>query len=127
MSANDNRPLSDSERQLARWMLENGTTEATEYLGQLDRAEVTPWRCPCGCATINIQIQGNAEPAPGVHILGDFVVGYDDEMYGIFIFSSEKLLRGIEVYSLTADPPRVLPGPEELRPCEYAQPKRSTH
>lgn len=122
MSANDNRPLTDTERQLAKWMLEHGTAEATEYLAQLDQAEVTPWRCPCGCATINLQIQGRSEPAPGVHILGDFVVGHDDEMYGIFIFSSEGLLRGIEVYSLAADPPRVLPRPDELRQWGCARP-----
>lgn len=119
--------MTEAERQLAKWMLENGTPEAIEYLGQLDRAEVTPYKCPCGCATINIQIQGHPEPPPGVHILGDFMVGHDDEIFGIFIFSSAGLLSGIEVYSLAAEAPDTLPSPEQLRPCEFAKPQRPTH
>lgn len=54
-----NRSLSASEYALARWMLENGTPEALAFLKQLDDADVTPWRCPCGCASINFQIKGH--------------------------------------------------------------------
>src|SRR5690242_15431517 len=94
-----------------QWMLENGKPEANQYLGQLDRAAVTPWKCPCGCASINFQIRGYAPAPPGVHVLGDFLVGSDDHLYGVFIFSGNGLLRGIEVYSLSTDAPRVLPRP----------------
>ncbi len=113
-----NRPLTDAERNLARWMLEHGSAEAEQYLAQLERAEVTPWRCPCGCASINFQILGHAEAPPGVHILGDFVMGEDDHPSGVFIYSSGGLLSGIEVYGLGDDAPRVLPYPENLRALE---------
>jgi hypothetical protein len=39
-------------------------TEAQSFPQQLAAAEVTPWRCSCGCASINIQIKGTHQ-APG--------------------------------------------------------------
>jgi hypothetical protein len=96
-------------------MLENGTSEAMQYLSQLELAEVTPWRCSCGCASINFQIKGHPEAPPGVHVLGDFLMGEDENQSGAFIYSSEGLLSGIEVYGLAGDAPRALPRPEELR------------
>jgi hypothetical protein len=118
MNAEQTRSLTDEERRLARWMLENGTSEAKEYLAQLNSAEVTSWKCPCGCASINFQIKGCPEAPPGVHILGDFLVGNDENLSGVFIFSSEGLLSGLEVYGLAGDASRFLPRPEELRPYE---------
>lgn len=99
-------------------MLKHGTEEATQYLGQLDLAEVTPWKCLCGCASINFQIRGHAEPPPGVHILGDFMINQGDHPSGIFIFSSGDLLRGIEVYGMAGDAPTVLPRSESLSAFE---------
>ncbi len=113
-----NRPLSLAERDLARWMLENGTTEARTFLAQLELAEVTPWRCPCGCASLNFQIQGQPEAPPGVHILGDYVMGQGNQLAGAFIYSSGGLLSGIEVYGFAEDAPRALPSTENLRTFE---------
>lgn len=45
-STEKNRSLTASEHALARWMLENGLPEARAFLEQLEKAEVTPWRCP---------------------------------------------------------------------------------
>lgn len=110
-----NRSMTVSERVLARWMLENGVPEARAFLAQLEEAEVTPWRCPCGCASINFQIKGHSPAPPGVHVLGDFLCGPLDAPAGAFIFESGGLLGGIEVYSLATDAPSVLPQPP-LRP-----------
>lgn len=118
MSTEQNRPLTDHERELARWMLENGSSEARDYLAQLERAEVTPWKCPCGCASINFRIKGSLEPPPRVHILGEYLVGGADNPSGAFIFSSDGILGGIEVYGLAGEAPRVLPRPDELRPSK---------
>jgi len=103
-------------------MLEHGTEEAKQYLDQLELAEVTPWRCRCGCASINFQIRGHAEPPPGVHILGDFMIKPADHPSAVFIFSSGGLLRGIEVYGMAGDAPSVLPRPEELSAFETGNP-----
>ncbi|MDM0043448.1 hypothetical protein QTH91_03055 [Variovorax dokdonensis] len=114
-STDANRSLTTAERALARWMLENGPPEARAFLEQLNEAEVTPWRCPCGCASINFQIKGRPATPPGVHILGDYLCGPLDAPAGAFIFESGGVLGGIEVYSLGSDAPSALPRPP-LRP-----------
>ena len=110
-----NRALSLDEMTLARWMLEHGTPEAMAFLPQLESAEVTPWRCQCGCASMNFQIRGRPEAPPGVHILGDFVVGEGDGLSGAFIFESGGTLSGLEVCGLAGDAPYSLPSVKELR------------
>ncbi len=111
-----NRPLNVDEMNLARWMLAHGTPEALGFLPQLNAAEVTPWKCGCGCASINFQIHGTPEAPPGVHILGDYGVGAGDSLSGAFIFASGGILSGIEVYGLAGEAPHVLPTIEELQP-----------
>jgi hypothetical protein len=120
MTAEHNRPLTDAELQLARWMIEHGAEDAKRYSGELEMAEVTPWRCPCGCASIKFPIKGCSEPAPGVHILGNFLVGEGDDQAGVFIYSSGGRLRGIEVYGLAGSAPRRLPLPQQLSTFESA-------
>jgi hypothetical protein len=120
MSDECNRPLTDTERHLTRWMLEHGASDTKRYLVQLESAEVTPWKCPCGCASIKFQIQGYAKAPPGVDVLGDFLMGEGDHQSGAFIYSSGGLLSGIEVYGLVGDAPPALPQPEDLRDFESA-------
>lgn len=110
------RPLTEQERSLARWMLEHGNLEASEFLPQLAHADATTWRCPCGCASFNFKVEGKSEAPPGVNILGDFVVGEGEDKFGIFIYESGGILSGLEVFSLAADAPQTLPTPEQLRP-----------
>ena len=76
---------------------------------------MTPQRCAYGCGSINFQIKGHEPAPPGVHVLGDFLFDHDNETAGIFIFSSDGLLSGIEVYGLGGDVPRVLPHEDVLR------------
>jgi hypothetical protein len=109
------RPLTDEERALTRWILENGVPEAVGFLDQLERACVVGL-CPCGCATIDFAINGLPEAPPGVRILGDFVFGDETDLAGVFVFESNGILRGLEVYGLAGDAPKVLPKPKELRP-----------
>lgn len=111
-----NREPTEHERRLVRWMLEHGNPGAVAFLPQLDEAEVTPWRCPCGCASINFQIRGRPEAPPGVHEIADFVFGEGDTLSGIFVFEKDGTLSGLEVYGLAGDAPKALPEPEELRP-----------
>ena len=62
------------------------------------------------------QITGPEPAPPGVHILGDFIFGPDDEPAGISIFESGGLLSGIEVYGLAGNAPAELPREDALRP-----------
>jgi hypothetical protein len=111
-----NRELTDHERRLVRWMLEHGSPGATAFLAQLQIAEVTPWQCPCGCASINFQIRGKPAAPPGVHPIADFVFGDGDTLSGIFVYEKDGILSGLEVYGLAGDAPKSLPEPEALRP-----------
>ena len=118
MTAEKNRPLTDVELDLVRWMLEHGTAEAKPYLDQVEFAEVISWRCSCGCASIMFQIKGHPEPPPGIFVLGDFLMGEGDHLSGAFIYSSAGLLRGIEINGLAGEAPRRLPNPGDLRVFE---------
>lgn len=116
MATSDNRELTDHERRLVRWMLEHGSPEAESFLPQLDLAEVTPWRCPCGCASINFQIRGKPPAPPGVHPLADFEFGEEANPSGAFVYEKDGILSGLEVYGLAGEAPKYLPQPEALRP-----------
>jgi hypothetical protein len=111
-----NRQITSAEEQLIRWMLEHGNPEARAFLPQLERAKVTPYRCRCGCASINLSIDGFPEPSGGLHILADFVFGDDNNLSGIFVFEQGGVLAGLEVYGLADDAPKTLPLSHCLRP-----------
>lgn len=111
-----NRQLTDHEKRLTFWMLQHGGSEAAAFLPQLELAEVTPWRCPCGCASINFQIRGKPPAPPGVHPIADFVFGDEHSLSGIFAYEKDGILSGLEVYGLAGDAPKSLPEPEMLRP-----------
>jgi hypothetical protein len=115
-----NRQFTDHERRLLRWMLEHGGPESAAFVSQLDEAEVTPWKCACGCASINFRIRGRPEAPPGVHPIADFVFGQDESLSGIFVYEKDGILSGLEVYGLAGDAPKSLPRPEELRPFAQA-------
>lgn len=110
------RPLTDEERTLLRWMLENGGDEARAFLPQLDRAEATTWKCPCGCVSFNLAIHGHTEPQPGWGGVADFVFGNDANCFGICVLEKAGVLQGVEVYGFGVDAPRLLPKTDELRP-----------
>jgi hypothetical protein len=114
-----NRELTEHERRLVRWMLQHGSPEALAFLPQLELAQVTPWRCPCGCASINFRIRGKPAPGPGVHPIADFVFGEQDKLSGILAFEKDGILSGLEVYGLAGDAPQSLPDPEQLRPLPH--------
>jgi hypothetical protein len=117
-----NRPLTDLEYRLSRWMLESSSAEAQAFLPQLDLAEVTPWRCPCGCASLDFRIKGFPEAPPGVHPIADFVFGGKEDFSGIFLYESDGILSGLEVYGLASDAPKALPEPNMLRTWQGANP-----
>jgi hypothetical protein len=110
-----NRPLTETEDRLIRWMLEHGTPEGKTFLSQLDRARVTPWKCECGCASFNLSIDGNVEPSEGLHLLADFIFGSEQNLSGIFVYEKSGVIAGLEVYGLAGDAPKLLPLPESLR------------
>ena len=110
------RPLTQRERELARWMREHGNAGAATFLPQLDNAEVLDQRCPCGCASFDLEISGLPSPTGGLHTLGDYVFGDETDLAGAFIFERGGVLAGVEIYGLVGDAPKGLPRPDALRP-----------
>ena len=115
-----NRELTAEELHLARWMLDHGEPEARQFLSQLERAQVSPWRCPCGCASFDFTIPSQPKPSGGMNLLADFVFGEGDSLSGIFIYQQSGILSGVEVYGLAGEAPKTLPTPEMLRPLSDA-------
>jgi len=115
------RPLTADEYELVRWMMEHGTPEAAQQLPQLELARVAPWRCPCGCASIDFEVDGRPTQTGGMCIIADFVFGTDDEMSGIFVFTKGGILAGLEAYGLAGEAPKSLPSPDSLRPIPMAR------
>jgi hypothetical protein len=116
-----NHQLTGQERHIARWMLEHGHPEARAFWVQLEKAEVTAWRCSCDCASINFCIPGYPEPPPGVHPIADFIFGNGDTLSGIFVFEKDGVLPGLEAYGLACEATRSLLRPEDFRPFAPAK------
>ena len=73
-------------------------------------------RCPCRCASFDLEVAKMPLPTGGLRVLGDYVFGDDSDLAGAFIFERAGVLAGIEVYGLAGDAPRALPKPGSLRP-----------
>jgi len=97
-------------------MLEHGNPDARAFLPQLEKAQVIADRCPCGCASIDLSIDGFPGSSGGLHILADFVFGSDEDLSGIFLFAKCGVLSGLEVYGLAGDAPKTLPSSNALKP-----------
>lgn len=52
-----NRPLTDSELTLIRWLIEHGEPEAREFAAQLQNIRVVGG-CGCGCPSIDLECEG---------------------------------------------------------------------
>jgi hypothetical protein len=112
------RPLSETEHGLIRWLLEHGTAEATPYLEQLNRIRVAG-QCPCGCPTVDLAVGDVQHPAGGDKvILADYQwQGPGDSRFGVYVFARSGLLAGLAVWAIEGhDMPSRLPEPAELRP-----------
>ena len=84
----DDQPLSSAETALIRWLLNNGSPQAKEYLPQLERAHVVS-RCGCGCASIDLAIDGKVPPrANGIHILADYECALLEANCSEYLYSS---------------------------------------
>jgi hypothetical protein len=110
-----NRDLTVSEHRLVHWMLEHGTPAGQSLLPQLAHAKVTPWRCPCGCASFNLHIDGAPTPSGGIRPISDFLFGSGDSLNGILVYERDGILSGLEVHGMSKSASRTLPTPEELR------------
>lgn len=111
------RPLSPREQEVTAWLITNGKAsddQKRRFLTQLERATVVR-RCPCGCASIELAIDGRESSGTELVPFGDFVT--TESQHGIFVFSKGDLLGGVEIYQLAAaDLPTEFPAPVGFTP-----------
>jgi len=109
----EERPASQQEVTLVRWLLEHGKAPAREHIPEVEGLHVVS-RCGCGCASVEFA----HEPGAGLEILSDYQ--WEDErgqLFGVFVFAKRGKLAGLEVWSIDGRAtPRSLPDPHVLRP-----------
>jgi len=114
------RPLSEEERSLLIWLVDNGDEEARSLKHEIERVTVET-ECGCGCASIDFAVDGKSlKVNSGMIVVSDHL--YESEngnQMGCFLYSIEGHLAGIEVYSLDGEEtPNVLPNPQKLYPFQ---------
>jgi hypothetical protein len=120
ISISENRPLTQEEAALVKWLLEHGTDEARALLPQLDRARVVS-RCSCGCTSVDFSIDGKVtSPKSGMSVVSDYrwnsPEGY---LFGVFAYAREGLLSGIDLWSIDGRATASrLPDTNQLRPID---------
>jgi hypothetical protein len=110
------RPLTEKETEITKWLLEHGSSDSRHYLDQLKTAWVIA-RCPCGCASVDFSVNGTVqEKSAGIEVLSEYNWGEGEGLCGIFVFARDGQLSGLEVWSIDGivDAPR-LPAVSELR------------
>ena len=113
----ENRPLSQEEADLVKWLLEHGWNKtAANFIPQIERLRVVS-RCGCGCRSIDFSVD-NIEPdySVGLETLSDYYWGEGGkDLCGIFVFQRGGRLAGLELYSVDGMvTPKNLPNLTEL-------------
>lgn len=113
----EDRPLSNAENGLVKWLLEHGTEEGRSLLPQLSQARVIA-RCSCGCASVDFSVGRKVAASSGMSVVSDYRWDSPEGFcFGVFAFSKDGLLSGIDVWSIDGRvTPAKLPNPDQLRP-----------
>ena|SRR5271165_2211171 len=65
------RPLTQNERDLIRWMIKHADPRAAHLLSQIDRLSVAT-KCSCGCPTSDFALDGEVVPQKGERVVSDW-------------------------------------------------------
>ena len=113
------RPLTEQEFAIAKWLLLHSTPPATDFLPQLDVARVSG-HCTCGCPTADLKVP---EDTPKAEVrdnpIGDAIGEVDGKMVGVMLLQRGGYLKCLEIYDLSdIEHPYGLPDVSSLRPFE---------
>jgi hypothetical protein len=116
------RQLTLHEKKLVSWLLEQNNDAFEKYQNQIKELIVKS-KCPCGCASIDFSYR-NTDPLHQTNsnfkIISDYK--WKDEkynLYGIFLFSKNDILAGLEVWSIDGNStPTKLPNHSSLIPID---------
>jgi hypothetical protein len=115
----DERPLTNYERELTRWLIEHGTSSEKARLdAQVDSLTVHE-RCLCGCPTIYFALNGVPVSRRGEMLISDHFATVDSQGVGVMLFETDGQLSSLEVYSCAgSELPFGLPRIDTLKPEE---------
>lgn len=110
------RPLYEQERTLLRWMVAQTSGAGSHLLAQLDHATVAA-RCGCGCASIDLAIDGAEEDKKEpLNLIADYAWKTKaGNLCGACLFTRRGHLAGLDLWSIDGvETPMTLPAIEEL-------------
>ncbi|MEZ5415620.1 MAG: hypothetical protein R3F03_15040 [Opitutaceae bacterium] len=117
------RPLSEQERALLRWMVEQSSDVGSDLLAQLDRATVAT-RCSCGCASIDLAVdRAEEDKKEPMELIGDYAWRTKaGNLCGAYLFTRRGHLAGLDLWSIDgAETPSTLPEIQALFPLADLQ------
>jgi hypothetical protein len=111
------RPLTEQERELITWLIDNGEYEDRHSLrAQVTRLSVRE-RCTCGCPTVYFALDGSPVPTQGERLVSDYLATVSSMEVGVMLFETAGHLSSLEVYSCPGtDQPFGLPDIASIRP-----------
>jgi hypothetical protein len=113
-----NKPITEQEGQLIKWLLKHGAPGSDQFISQVDLLTVIS-KCGCGCPTVNFAFHGKSVESENKSILADYLATVDGQDVGVILFQREGRLSRLEVYSQAGtDKPFGLPEIEALYPWE---------
>jgi len=113
------RSLTPRELDVIQWLLQHGDQDNAEFLEQLKDARVAQL-CGCGCASIDLSINGKRPERFAMRVLSDFAWRNEQgHLFGAFVFEQDGQLAGLDLWSIDGQStPDALPAIERLVPYE---------
>jgi len=114
------RPLDDTERAAATYLLSVDFPGREELRRQADTARVVD-RCPCGCPTIYLWID-RAGTAPALEAREAIPVEArskgesPEDLFELLLFVEDGWLKSLEIVYFSATPPSAFPPPDSFHP-----------
>jgi hypothetical protein len=93
------RPLTQQEQDLVRWLIEHSHLDASHLLPQIDRLRVA-WRCNCGCPTIDFALDGEPVGSKSEQLVSDWLADVEGMPVGVMLWQANGGISTLEVYSL---------------------------
>ena len=116
----EHRDLTVNERQLLEWLLENGSSEASNYRPQLTEVKVVG-HCSCGCPSIDLAIGGKNSRTVGPSTILSDAQGHSPEGVPLMVtlHAREGELSELEVITDYDVDVCTIPAPAMLEPIRW--------
>jgi hypothetical protein len=103
------RPATQHERDIVRWLLEHGDPRHLQLASQIEELRVIS-KCTCGCPTVDFLALRK-----GQHLISDELATVDGQDVGVMLFECDGRISTLEVYSCAgSDKPFDLPAIESM-------------